>query len=57
MADIQAVIAALDVFSRAPDKPSLERANAWLQEFQHSVNVFSPVATPTTPLTVLQRPA
>ncbi|KAJ7038295.1 armadillo-type protein [Mycena alexandri] len=41
MADIQAVIAALDVFSRAPDKPSLERANAWLQEFQHSPDAWA----------------
>ncbi|TEB35143.1 mRNA transport regulator [Coprinellus micaceus] len=36
MADIQALISALDVFGRAPDKASLERANSWLQDFQHS---------------------
>ncbi|KAI9512824.1 ARM repeat-containing protein [Russula earlei] len=36
MADIQALLAALDVFTRAPDKASLEKANAWLQDFQHS---------------------
>ena len=34
---IQAVLSALDVFSRAPDKASLDTANAWLQDFQHSV--------------------
>jgi hypothetical protein len=45
MADIQALISALDVFSRAPDKASLESANSWLQDFQHSVNCLSPVAS------------
>ena len=45
MADIQALLAALDVFTRAPDKASLEKANAWLQDFQHSVITLSPVAT------------
>jgi len=45
MTDIhQALLSALDVFSRAPDKASLERANSWLQDFQHSVNCLSPVA-------------
>ena len=38
MADLQAVKEALAVFSRAPDKEQLERANRWLQDFQHSVN-------------------
>lgn len=46
MADIQAVLSAIDVFSRAPDKASLEQANTWLQDFQHAVIVFSPMATP-----------
>jgi hypothetical protein len=46
MAEIQAVLSAIDVFSRAPDKASLDQANAWLQDFQHSVIVFSPMATP-----------
>ncbi|ETW87387.1 hypothetical protein HETIRDRAFT_431738 [Heterobasidion irregulare TC 32-1] len=41
MADIQALLAALDVFSRAPDKPSLDKANAWLQDFQHSPEAWS----------------
>lgn len=50
MADIQALLAALDVFTRAPDKASLEKANAWLQDFQHSVNI-SPVAPRLRPLT------
>jgi transportin-3 len=47
MADIQALLSALDVFSRAPDKESLERANSWLQDFQHSVIDF-PVAKTAT---------
>lgn len=38
MAGVQAVLSALDVFSRAPDKLALENANIWLQDFQHSVN-------------------
>jgi transportin-3 len=41
MSDIQALLSALDVFSRAPDKVSLENANSWLQDFQHSVNLIS----------------
>jgi len=48
MADIQAVFAALEVFNKAPDKASLERANSWLQDFQHSVNCLSPVAPSIT---------
>lgn len=44
MADIQALVAALDVFGRATDKASLERANSWLQDFQHSVICLSPLA-------------
>ena len=39
MADVQAVEEALAVFSRAPDKEQLERANRWLQDFQQSVNM------------------
>lgn len=38
---MQALIAALDVFSRAPDKASLESANAWLQDFQHSPEAWA----------------
>ena len=38
MAAVQAVLSALDVFSRAPDKAALDQANTWLQDFQHSVN-------------------
>ena len=38
MDNVQPLLSALDVFTRAPDKTSLENANAWLQEFQHSVN-------------------
>ncbi|KAG8974893.1 Nuclear import receptor, partial [Tulasnella sp. 427] len=34
---IQQVLAALNVFSGKPDKESLEKANAWLQTFQHAV--------------------
>ena len=38
MANVQAVLSALEVFSRAPEKAALEQANTWLQDFQHSVN-------------------
>ncbi|TFK41259.1 armadillo-type protein [Crucibulum laeve] len=41
MADIQALLAALDVFSCAPDKASLDRANSWLQDFQHSPEAWA----------------
>ncbi|KAJ7125671.1 armadillo-type protein [Mycena crocata] len=41
MADIQAVLSAIDVFSRAPDKVSLDRANSWLQDFQHSPDAWA----------------
>ena len=42
MADIQQLLSVLDVFGRAPDRDGLEKANAWLQDFQHSVrNKFS----------------
>ncbi|KAJ7492711.1 armadillo-type protein [Mycena latifolia] len=41
MADIQAVLSAIDVFSRAPDKVSLDRANTWLQDFQHSPDAWA----------------
>ncbi|GLB36066.1 putative ARM repeat-containing protein [Lyophyllum shimeji] len=41
MADIQALLSALDVFSKAPDKVSLERANSWLQDFQHSPEAWT----------------
>ncbi|KAH9487030.1 hypothetical protein JR316_0001096 [Psilocybe cubensis] len=34
--DIPTLLSALDVFTRTPDKASLERANSWLQDFQHS---------------------
>ncbi|KAF9244609.1 armadillo-type protein [Melanogaster broomeanus] len=41
MDSIQALLSALDVFTRAPDKASLENANSWLQEFQHSREAWS----------------
>ncbi|KAJ7932491.1 armadillo-type protein [Mycena leptocephala] len=41
MAEIQAVLSAIDVFSRAPDKASLDQANAWLQDFQHSPDAWA----------------
>lgn len=41
MAELPALLSALQVFSSAPDKVSLESANAWLQDFQHSVNYLS----------------
>lgn len=36
---VQQVIQAIQVFSRAPDKKQLADANAWLQNFQHSVRI------------------
>lgn len=42
MTSVQAVLSALDVFSRAPEKAALDQANTWLQDFQHSVNTLSP---------------
>ncbi|KAF9044615.1 ARM repeat-containing protein [Hymenopellis radicata] len=41
MDSIQTVLSALDVFSRAPDKASLETANSWLQDFQHSSEAWA----------------
>ena len=38
MAGVQAVVAALNVFGAAADKLAIDNANAWLQDFQHSVN-------------------
>lgn len=37
---IQQVLAALEVFGGKPDKESLDKANAWLQNFQHAVSVY-----------------
>jgi len=34
---IQTVLSALEVFTGQPDKASLEKANRWLQDFQHTV--------------------
>jgi len=36
---LQQVIQAIQVFSQVPDKKQLADANAWLQNFQHSVRV------------------
>ncbi|KAI0080303.1 ARM repeat-containing protein [Panus rudis PR-1116 ss-1] len=41
MANVQAVLSALDVFSRAPDKTALDTANNWLQDFQHSSEAWT----------------
>ena len=41
MTDMQALLSAIDVFGRAPDKLSLDTASTWLQDFQHSVNPLS----------------
>ncbi|KAJ6519728.1 armadillo-type protein [Mycena sanguinolenta] len=41
MGDVQAVLAALAVFQGAPDKASLNRANTWLQDFQHSPDAWA----------------
>lgn len=43
MADIQAVLNVLSAFNQPSDKNSFEKANAWLQDFQHSVNTLSPL--------------
>ncbi|KAF7320101.1 hypothetical protein MKEN_00794500 [Mycena kentingensis (nom. inval.)] len=52
--DVQAVLAAIDVFSRAPDKASLDQANNWLQDFQHSPDAWATcnvlLLTPDAPL-------
>ncbi|KZT05860.1 ARM repeat-containing protein [Laetiporus sulphureus 93-53] len=41
MASVQAVISALDVFTRAPDKAALDQASNWLQDFQHSRDAWA----------------
>ncbi|KAG7099161.1 hypothetical protein E1B28_001032 [Marasmius oreades] len=41
MADIQALLSALEVFTQTPDKASLDKANTWLQDFQHSPAAWS----------------
>ncbi|KAI9461827.1 armadillo-type protein [Boletus coccyginus] len=41
MDNIQPLLSALDVFTRAPDKASLDNVNSWLQEFQHSPDAWS----------------
>ncbi|KAF5374946.1 hypothetical protein D9758_000371 [Tetrapyrgos nigripes] len=41
MTDMQRLLAALDVFARTPDKASLDEANSWLQDFQHSPDAWS----------------
>ncbi|KAL0071926.1 Nuclear import receptor [Marasmius tenuissimus] len=41
MTDIQAVLSALEVFTQTPDKAALEKANLWLQDFQHSTAAWS----------------
>jgi hypothetical protein len=55
MADVQPLLSALQVFNGAPDKASLEGANNWLQDFQHSVNHLSPWTKPDQSLTQSQR--
>ncbi|KAH9837030.1 ARM repeat-containing protein [Rhodofomes roseus] len=62
MAAVQAVLSALDVFGRAPDKAALDQANTWLQDFQHSrdawatcnVLLLSPDAPPAAKLFAAQ---
>lgn len=38
-ASVQAVLQALQVFSGQPDKASIDAANRWLQDFQHTVSL------------------
>ncbi|EIN14130.1 ARM repeat-containing protein [Punctularia strigosozonata HHB-11173 SS5] len=45
MAEISALLDALSVFSSAPDKDSLAKANAWLQDFQHSSEAWATCST------------
>ncbi|KAK0478249.1 armadillo-type protein [Armillaria novae-zelandiae] len=62
MDNIQPLLSVLDVFTRAPDKISLENANTWLQDFQHSseawatsnVLLLSPDAPPAAKLFAAQ---
>ena len=48
MANVQAVLSALDIFTRAPEKAALDQANSWLQDFQHSVITLYAFGTTTT---------
>lgn len=50
-ASVKAVLAALETFSGHPDKTSIERANRWLQDFQHSVRDVVRDQTQLSPLT------
>lgn len=43
--EYSALLAALDVFTRAPDKEQLDRANTWLQDFQHSHEAWTTANT------------
>lgn len=47
MADVQAVLQALDALNKPTNKAAFAAANAWLQDFQHSVNSFVLVASST----------
>lgn len=51
-ANVQAVLSALDVFTRAPEKAALDQANTWLQDFQHSVNTCFAFGPPTLGLII-----
>lgn len=44
-ASVKAVLQALQVFSGQPDKASLESANRWLQDFQHTVRHLGSLCT------------
>ena len=52
MADIQAVLQALDALNKPSDKAAFTAANAWLQDFQHSVNTCFAFGPPTLGLII-----
>ena len=41
MADVQAVLSALEALNKPGNRAAFKEANAWLQDFQHSVNTFA----------------
>lgn len=53
MATVQMVLSALEVFATGtPDKETLDSANTWLQDFQHSVNTCFAFGPPTLGLII-----
>ena len=46
MAEVQAVLSALEALNQPGNRVAFKNANAWLQDFQHSVNNFAPWSRP-----------